>query len=667
MTMTTTDDHCRQPTDDSDRRHPVKHIVVGTAGHIDHGKSALVRALTGVDPDRLKEEKARGITIDLGFAHYQRDGLNVAFVDVPGHERFVRNMLAGASGIDCVLLVVAADESVMPQTKEHFDICRLLDVDAGLIALTKCDLVDAETLELVRLETRELVAGSFLEEAPVVEVSARTGVGLDDLRMALQAVANTLTVRRMEGVTRLPIDRAFTVKGFGTVVTGTQVSGEIAVDMELEVLPAGRRVKVRGLQVHGQEQGRARAGQRVAVNLAGIEVAELHRGDALVAPGGLEATRRFDATLRLLPEARPLRHGARVRCHQGTAEVMARVTLAGPVDDGLSEAGGGEFLNALQPGTRAYVRVGLEHHAAVTRGDRFVLRAYSPTVTIAGGTILDPCPPRGRLRSQPGLARLRRLDDASRPLEGVVVMVETNGARGLPRFDLSRRAGIAPAQVDPLVESLVERGRITSVGDLLVAPSQVRSVREEVVRLVSEFHGAHPLEVGPPRGATRERLSRRSAPSVFDHVVGELVADGTLVATDRLALTSHQIALSPDEARVHEHLEQLFRAAGLSPPDPSSVVNTSEASSELVERMVKLLIREGVLVKVDALLFHGAELQALKARVSGLKAGGETPVQIDVRAFKDLFEVSRKYAIPLLGYLDRERVTRRSGNVRVVL
>ena len=645
----------------------MKHIVVGTAGHIDHGKSALVRALTGVDPDRLKEEKARGITIDLGFAHYQRDGLNVAFVDVPGHERFVRNMLAGASGIDCVLLVVAADESVMPQTKEHFDICRLLDVEAGLIALTKCDLVDTETLELVQLETSELVAGSFLEGAPVVAVSARSGAGLDELRTALQGVANNLTVRRVEGVTRLPIDRAFTVKGFGTVVTGTQVSGEITVDMELDVLPAGRRVKVRGLQVHGQEQGRADAGQRVAVNLAGIDVAELHRGDALVAPGGVEATRRLDATLALLPEARALRHGARVRWHQGTAEVIARVTLAGPIDGGLSDSSGGVLLNTLEPGSRAYVRLGLEHHAAVTRGDRFVLRAYSPAVTIAGGTVLDPFPPRGRLRSPTGLARLRRLADPSGPLEGVTAMVEMNGGRGLRRADLSRRAGIAPAKVDPLIDTLVGSGRIESVGDLLVASTQLRSLREQVVRLVSEFHAAHPLEVGPPRGESRERLSRRTATSVFDCVVDGLVADGTLVATDCLALTSHRIALSPDEARVHAHLEELFRDAELSPPDVSSLLAATGASSELVDRMVKLLLRQGTLVKVDALVFHGEELLALKAKVSGLKAGTDTPVQIDVRAFKDLFEITRKYAIPLLGYLDRERVTRRVGSARMVL
>ena len=341
----------------------MKHAVIGTAGHIDHGKSALVRALTGVDPDRLKEEKDRGITIDLGFAHYEEAGVNIAFVDVPGHERFVRNMLAGVSGIDAVVLVVAADESVMPQTREHFDICRLLGVDTGVVALTKCDLVDADTIELVRLETRELVEGSFLEQAPVLPVSARTGAGLDELRAALRVVAKT-PARSAEGPTRLPIDRVFTVKGFGTVVTGTLVSGELNVEKGLEIVPAGLRVKVRGLQVHGRDLKRARAGQRVAVNLAGIEVGDLRRGDTLVTPGGLAATRRFDASLTLLPSARPLKHGARVRCHHGTTEAMARVALSTATDAGAAPT----FLSRLEPGTEAFARVRLEEPVALTRG-----------------------------------------------------------------------------------------------------------------------------------------------------------------------------------------------------------------------------------------------------------------------------------------------------------
>ena len=649
----------------------MKHIVVGTAGHIDHGKSALVQALTGVDPDRLKEEKTRGITIDLGFAHYQRAGLNVAFVDVPGHERFVRNMLAGASGIDCVLLVVAADESVMPQTREHFDICRLLGVGAGLIALTKWDLVDDETLALVRLETHELVAGSFLEGAPVVPVSARSGAGLEALRDAMQGVAARVTEHRKTGVARLPIDRAFTVKGFGTVVTGTLVSGEISVDCDLELLPAGRRAKVRGLQVHGEAQGAARGGQRVAVNLAGVEVGELERGDTLVAPGGLETTRCFDATLTLLPNARSLRHGARVRCHQGTTEVMARVALATLVDaDGHApgpEAPQGGFLTVLEPGADAYVRVRLERPAALTRGDRFVLRAYSPTVTIAGGTVLDPSPPRGRLRSLDGAVRLGRLANRAEPREGVTVMVEEAGARGLARAVVARRAGVAPVDVAPLVESLVADGRALPVGDLLVAPGHLGALREQLISSVAEFHAAHPLEAGVPREATRERFSHRTAHEVFDHVIRELVADGTLVATDRLALASHEIELSAEESSVRAQVERIFRDAALTPPETASVAGTTGAGPDVVDRMLKLLLRDGTLVKVEALVFHTEALERLKRDVAGLKGPASTPVQIDVGGFKDRFRISRKYAIPLLGYLDRERVTRRVGKARVVL
>ena len=307
----------------------MKSIVVGTAGHIDHGKSALVRALTGTDPDRLKEEKARGITIDLGFAHFMLDDLNVAFVDVPGHERFIKNMLAGVGGIDLVVLVVAADESVMPQTREHFDICRLLRVPAGLVAVTKTDLVDAETLELVRLEVRELVAGSFLEGAPMVPVSSKTGQGLDEFGAALVATAARMRGHAAHGVARLPIDRVFSMKGFGTVVTGTLVSGRVRADDELVIAPGDRQVKVRGVQVHGARLPQAVAGQRSAVNIAGVEVEEIERGQNLVTAGAFQATRFADAVVEILPGARPLKHGARVRFHQGTAEILGRVSIIG--------------------------------------------------------------------------------------------------------------------------------------------------------------------------------------------------------------------------------------------------------------------------------------------------------------------------------------------------
>jgi selenocysteine-specific elongation factor len=345
----------------------VKHIVVGTAGHIDHGKSALVLALTGTDPDRLKEEKARGITIDLGFASLRDGDTTVAFVDVPGHERFVRNMLAGVGGIDAVLLVVAADESVMPQTREHFDICRLLAIPRGIVAITKSDLVEPELIEVVRADVAELVAGSPLASARVIPVSSRSGAGLDQLRQALRDLRVTSPDRPVDGAARLPIDRVFSMRGFGTVVTGTLVSGRIGLDDELEVVPGTRRVKVRGLQVHGGAVESAEAGQRVALNVAGVEVKDLSRGQVLAAPGTLKATRTLDAWVDVLPSARALRHGARVRFHQGTSEVLARISIvAVPSADGSALS--------IERGRGGYARIRLEADAAVTRRDRFVLR-----------------------------------------------------------------------------------------------------------------------------------------------------------------------------------------------------------------------------------------------------------------------------------------------------
>src|SRR5262245_56966350 len=443
----------------------MKSVVVGTAGHIDHGKSALVLALTGTDPDRLKEEKARGITIDLGFAHQVIDDVNFAFVDVPGHERFVKNMLAGVGGIDLVVLVVAADESVMPQTREHFDICRLLHVPAGLVALTKSDLADPEMLELARLEVREMVAGSFLEGAPMVPVSARTGAGLGDFREALMQVSASAHGRSTNAVTRLPIDRVFTMKGFGTVVTGTLVSGRIATDAELVALPGEQRVKVRGVQVHGQRQDDVVAGQRAAINLGGIDVASLDRGQNLVTPGAFQATHLADATVEVLGDAKPLKHGTRVRFHQGTVELLGRVAIIGPAGDPVA------------PGERGFVRLRLESPAMLARGDRYILRAYSPPVTIAGGVILDPHAPGSAIRNGGALDRCARLAfdpsvdnlvEAQR--RAAIVMIDDSGPQALARSALTARAGVAPHDLSARVEDLIAQGHAAAAGDVLVAP-----------------------------------------------------------------------------------------------------------------------------------------------------------------------------------------------------
>ena len=637
----------------------MRSIVIGTAGHIDHGKSALVRALTGTDPDRLKEEQARGITIDLGFAHLESAGVNLAFVDVPGHERFVKNMLAGAGGVDIAMLVVAADESVMPQTREHFQICRLLHIPAGIVVLTKADLADADTLELAKLEVRELTAESFLARAPLVVVSAKTGQGLDDLRRTLVAVATSARTRNRDGQIRLPIDRVFSVKGFGTVVTGTLVSGTIRDEAELVVLPRGRVVKVRGLQVHGRREAEADPGHRVALNLGGIEVGEIARGDTLCTAGAFEPSQRLDAVVELLADARPLRHGARVRFHQGTTELLGRVAVA---------AGRGERTPIVQiePGESAYVRVRLEAPAVLTRGDRFILRAYSPSITIAGGLVLDPQPPRVGVRTIAGLERYQRLDGSETTAgidAAVLAFVDERGESGLPIAALVSRAGLTPSSAEATVDRLTRTGQVVKVADLLVAPDVLKHLADGLLAALKAHHQAQPLSEGLPREEARERLFGRSSPHIFDHVLSTLAAAGPIVVRDRLALAGHRVSLSGEDSRTRDEIERIFKEARLAPPDASTLPSLVKAPSAVVERISGLLVRQKTLVKVDTLFFHADALTELKADVRALKPSA----RVDVAAFKERYGITRKYAIPLLEYLDRERVTRRVGDARVIL
>ncbi len=633
----------------------VRGIVVGTAGHIDHGKSSLVRALTGIDPDRLKEEKARGITIELGFAHATIDGTRVAFVDVPGHERFVRTMLAGVGGIDCVLLIVAADESVMPQTREHFDICRLLRIPRGIIVVTKADLADADTRALVRDEVRELVAGSFLEGAPVVEVSSATGEGLDVLRAQLVEAAKASGNRPTSGAARLPIDRAFSMKGFGTVVTGTLVSGRLAVDDELAVLPEGRRAKVRGIQVHGRAATEAVAGQRTAINLAGVEIDDVSRGQTLAAAGTFSVTTRVDAEIDLLKSAKPLKHGARVRLHNGTAEVLGRVSIAG-VDAEVA------------PGGSALVRMRLEQPAVLTRNDRFIIRAYSPPLTIGGGIVLDPAPARAGIRTPQGRAGVDRLRvDAAGDRAAIVAMIEATGLRGMEKGALTARAGIAPGALE-LVIAQLERSGVVVAGDHLVMESHLAAARDATIRLVTAFHAAQPMSEGLPREEARERIFRHAAPAVFETVLAGLKRTGAIAGTERLALATHRATVAGADDHVRAAIIEAYRTGGLKPPDAATVESAAGAPKAIVDKVTTLLMREKVLVKLDTIVFHAESLRQLKLEVAALKStapGGRATV--DVASFKEKYGVSRKFAIPLLEFLDRERVTRRTGETRLVL
>jgi selenocysteine-specific elongation factor len=635
-------------------------IVIGTAGHVDHGKSALVRSLTGVDPDRLKEERERGITIDLGFAHCELDGVTVAFVDVPGHERFVRNMLAGAGGIDAVMLVVAADESVKPQTREHFAICRLLGVRTGFVVLSKADLVDDDTLGLLRLEVAELTSGSFLEGRPIVAVSSASGQGLPELRRVIRETAGALTVRAADGPVRLPIDRAFSVRGFGTVVTGTLVSGTVGPDAELALVPEGRVVKVRGLQVHGGSRPAAAAGERVAVNLAAIEASAIRRGDSLVTPGAFEPTRVVDALIEALADAGAITHGARVRFHQGTSEIIGRMSVAHVV----GKASGAE----VPGGAAAFVRLRLEAPAVVTRGDRFILRAYSPPRTIAGGQVLDPAPPRGPIRTRAALERWTALGDepaVDRLDRGLLEMVEGAGPAGITIARLTSRAGGHHRPVRSWMGRAVEEGLAVAVGDTVVSSRAIAGLETRLLHTLTMYHAQQPHSEGMPREEARARLFARSGSGIFERVLSRLGTSGLVRAGDRIALAGHRVAPAPIHRGAMVEIERICRDAGFMPPSASALSSAVALDQGSVERIVTLLIREKILVRVSDLLFHEATLLRLKDEMRRLKAGGQS--ELDVGDFKRRYGVTRKYAIPLLEYLDRERITRRRGDRRVIV
>ena len=634
----------------------MKAVIVGTAGHIDHGKSALVRALTGTDPDRLEEEKRRGITIDIGFANLDLtapsgEKLRLGFVDVPGHERFVRNMLAGIGGIDLVLLVIAADESVKPQTREHFDICRLLSVQRGMAVITKSDLVDADTLEVVRMEVGEYLRGSFLDpaNAPIVAVSSKTGAGLDELRGELARLAADVPAKDASAAFRLPIDRVFSMKGFGTVVTGTLISGSVRRDEELEVHPTGKRLRVRGVQVHGAAAEKAIAGQRTALNLAGAETSELARGMMLTQVGLFRPTRRMSVKLNLLPSARPLRDGARVHLHVYTAETVAEVQLI----DGKQ----------LQPGQSGLARLKLDDSVLVLPGDHFIVRQFSPVITIGGGIVLDALEPTRRMKAEDRLAFVRSLEAADATAL-LAARVTRRGIDGLSLGDAVAETGWLRSRVEALAAELAKSGRLVRLGDTLVSVETVAKLRTEMKSTVEAFHKANPLVAGISREELREKLG--IGPEVYRGVEDLLVRDKQLeVAGELVHVAGRGVVLRDEEAASKKQIEAAFAQAGLKVPLLKDVLAGLPIDKARAQKIVTLLLRDRVLVKVgDDLVFHRDALEGLRKLVVGQKA--KTP-KMNVVAFKDLIGVTRKYAIPLLEWLDSQRVTRRVGDERVIL
>jgi len=634
----------------------MKSVIVGTAGHIDHGKTALVKALTGIDADRLEEEKRRGITIDIGFAHFELPApgggrIRVGFVDVPGHERFVRNMLAGVGGIDLVLLVIAADEGIKPQTREHFDICRLLAIRRGITVLTKSDAVDAETLEVVRLEVEDFVRGSFLDttldpaKSRMVAVSSLTGAGLDEFKSALAQVASEVTAKDSAALARLPIDRVFTMKGFGTVVTGTLVAGTIRKEEELELFPSGKRVRVRGVQVHGSPAEAAVAGQRTALNLASLSTEDLARGMTLATADTFRSTSRVDALLSLLPSAKPLKDGARVHFHAYTTETIAEARLYG--------------TKQLKPGDEQYVQFRLSEPALLLPGDRFIVRQFSPVATIGGGLVLDASP-LARKQPQYDIATFLTKMMAGSPEQVLAARVARREILGLPLDEVPGEMNIRREEATRLAAA----AGLVWCNQVLVSPSAYSAANVHVLRAVKIFHDANPLVAGMSKEELRDRV--KLGAEVFHSVLERLVAEKKLgVAGELVHLSGRGVVMKDEEAESKKIIEQAFATAGLKVPSLKEVLAGLKVDKIRAQKIVTLLLRDKVLIKIsEELVFHQSALMDLRHKIAALK--NSTP-KIDVARFKDMTGVSRKYAIPLLEYLDRERITRRVGDERVIL
>jgi selenocysteine-specific elongation factor len=630
---------------------PVKSIVIGTAGHIDHGKTTLVRALTGIDTDRLPEEKRRGITIDLGFALLEaaapdNSPLRISFVDVPGHKLFIRNMLAGAGGIDAVLLVISAEEGVKPQTEEHLAICSLLGVRRGLTVITKVDAVSPGRLQEVRVEIETFLKGTFLEgsHAAILPVSAQTGQGLDQLRHELLSLAMNATVQNPQHLPRLPLDRAFVMKGFGTVVTGTLLSGEFHVGESLALEPGGRIVRVRGMQTHNRPEDHARPGSRVALNLAGIEVSEASRGQTLVPQETLTAVTTIDVEATLLPGSSSLKHRSRVHFHAFTSETLATSSLYG--------------YDSAEPGAPRFMRLRLHKPVVLVPGDRFVLRQSSPPATIGGGSVLD-VQPLPNLRKGKCLTWLEALKHASLE-EQLRLRVARRGTAGLTMRKLMAETGLTLGALQQLTEPLVSSHRLLRIpDDVLLTEEAFAAATEDVIsRLKTETRsdGVRRSELKDQTGLTKE---------IFDFLLEKLVRERRLRLHDTLVYASGSDPQAPGpDLESLTAIAAVYESAGLTAPSTSEVATKLNLKDDQMRRLMTLLLRDKILVKIgmDGLYIHQRALETLRNRIRALR--GQT---LDVASFKQMTGLSRKYAIPLLEYLDRERVTRKNGDLRLVL
>jgi selenocysteine-specific elongation factor len=631
----------------------MKQLVLGTAGHIDHGKTTLVKALTGIETDRLKEEKARGITIELGFAYIDLpSGQRLGIVDVPGHEKFVKNMVAGAAGIDLVMLVIAADEGVMPQTREHLDICKLLGVQHGLVALTKADMVDEEWLELVTDDVSEYLTGTFLEDAPIIPVSSVKGEGIPDLIAALDDMAASLEEQPASGPFRLPVDRVFSMKGFGTVITGTAIGGQVEVGQELMIYPQGLTSKVRGLQVHNQEEQSARRGQRTAINLQGLDKENIERGNVLATPGSLVPSLWLDLQIKVLDDAtRPIKHRAPIRFHAGSVEIMGRVLTLD--------------RDELKPGDDAFCQVRLDQPVALMAGDRYVLRSYSPVHTIAGGVIMHPHPGRHKRNRPEIIADLETLR-SGQSVDKVAVLARLSGERGVTAGELLRMVALPPKELDGLVNQMLSRQelvRFDKEGGRLIAASVQDELMQKAIETVTLFHQNQPLKPGMSREELKQRLGRNFEAKLFSHLLNKLTGADQLVAEkDLLRLPQHKVRLAEDDAKLRQSIEQAYKDGGLAPPNLKDVIAGEDPKQ--AKQILGVLVNEGVLTRIkEDIYYHTPALEEIQRRMEEYLQANE---RMGAPQFKQLVGLSRKYIIPLLEFFDSKGITMRLGDERVL-
>jgi selenocysteine-specific elongation factor len=629
----------------------MKYIILGTAGHIDHGKSSLVKALTGVDPDRLKEEKERGITLDLGFASLDLPGGNrLGIVDVPGHEGLIKNMLAGVGGIDIVMLVIAADEGIMPQTREHLAICNLLRVKKGIIVLTKLDMVDQEWLGLVQDEVREFVKGTFLEKSPLVPLSSKTGENLPVLLQELAKLATEVTPKSSNGILRLPIDRVFTMKGFGTVITGTLLSGAISVEQEVEILPKGIKAKARGIQSHNQAVPRSLAGQRTAVNLHGVEKDQLSRGDTIVGAGYFKPTKTLDAKLELLSQApRGLKTGARIRFYNTTQEALGRITILGAKE--------------LAPGQEAFVQLRLEQPVIVQHGDRFVLRFYSPMETLGGGMVLNPHTRRHKPSAmQESLKNLGVLEKGNRE-DVLALLISGKGLAGMEENEAIGAVAADKQEITTALAALVQKKTVLRVDTLYVHASQLTALEKKALDLIAKYHKDNPLKPGLEKEELKGMLRMRLSPKVLNLVVDGLVKNKQLEADGtRLRLPSFKPA--KDQGAIKDKIVETIKKGGSQPPTREEIPTLLSITEKDAKDLLKLLAQENRIVRInDSLYLFSDTLETIRA---DLKKHLEEKKEIAMGEFRDLAKTSRKFAVPLMEYFDSQKLTQRVGDKRML-